>query len=42
MRPLLFLIYINYLDRGIESILVKFVDDTKLGGLANSLEANPG
>ena len=39
LGPLLFLISINYLDRGIESTLVKFANGTKLGGLANNLEA---
>lgn len=39
LGPLLFLVYINDLDWNIESKLVKFADDTKLGGLANSLES---
>ena len=39
--PLLFLIYINDLDVGVLSKLVKFADDTKFGrGVANELEVN--
>lgn len=38
LGPLHFLIYINELDSDIENTLVKFADNTKLGGLANSLE----
>ena len=33
---LLFLIYINDLDSGIVSKVVKFADDTKIGGVANT------
>ena len=41
MGPLLFLIYINDLDIGVASKLVKFADDTKLGrGVKNEQEVN--
>ena len=36
LRPLRFIIYINDLDRGVNSKLSKFVDDTKLGGEMDS------
>ena len=39
LGPLLFLIYIHDLDSGIVSKLVKFADDTKIGGVANTAAA---
>ena len=36
---MLFNIFINYQDEGIEGVLIKFVDDTRLGGgVASTLE----
>ena len=34
--PLLFNIYINYLDNGVKSKLSKFADDTNVGGKVDS------
>ena len=35
---MVFNIFINDLDEGVQGMLVKFVEDTKFGGIANTLE----
>jgi hypothetical protein len=40
LGPLLFIIYINDLDVGINSSISKFADDTKIGRVINTAEDN--
>ena len=36
--PLLFIVYINYLEENVAGLISKFADDTKIGGVVDSEE----
>ena len=38
LGPLLFVIYINDLDENVDGWISKFADDTKIGGVVDSVE----
>lgn len=38
LDPVLFNIFVSHLDDGVKGMLIKFVNDTKLGGVASILK----